>query len=135
MALRRTVRVGKRWGGQPVEDLGVIPDVRYRMTKRDLLDGNADLMEKAGELLAQGTPRTLDVTVTSRDRSAAELAVTTAALTSLDVYVDGRPVTTARVLDGINTVTVPLSGPGPVTVRIDGFDGAALVAAATIPLD
>jgi hypothetical protein len=50
--------------------------------------------------------------------------------------VDGRPVTTAvRVLDGINTVTVPLSGPGPVTVRIDGFDGAALVAAATIPLD
>ena len=135
MALRRTLRVGKRWGGQPVEDLGVIPDVRYRMTRRDLLDNNADLMEKAGELLAQGTPRTLDVTVTSRDSSEAALAVTTAALTSLDIYVDGRPITTVRVLDGINTVTVPLSGPGPVTVRVDGFDGAALVAAATVPLD
>jgi hypothetical protein len=106
------------------------------MTRRDLLANNADLMEKAGELLAQGTPRTLDVTVTSRDSSAAQLAVETAALTSLDVYVDGRPVTTAvRVLDGINTVTVPLSGPGPVSVRIDGFDGAALVAAATVPLN
>ena len=70
VALRRTLRVGKHWGGQPVEDLGVIPDVRYQMTKRDLLQGNADLMEKAGELLAQGTPRTLDVTVTSRDDSA-----------------------------------------------------------------
>jgi hypothetical protein len=135
VALRRTLRVGKRWGGQPVEDLGVIPDVRYQMTRRDLLENNADLMEKAGELLAQGTPRTLDVTVTSSDSSAAQLAVETAALTSLDIYVDGRPVTTAvRVLDGINTVTVPLSGPGPVTVRIDGFDGAALVAAATVPL-
>ena len=75
------------------------------------------------------------MTVTSSDSSAAQLAVTTAALTSLDVYVDGRPVTTTRVLDGINTVTVPLSGPGPVSVRIDGFDGAALVAAATVPLD
>ena len=85
------------------------------MTRRDLLEGNADLMEKAGELLAAGTPRTLDVTVISRDRSAAELAVTTAALTSLDVYVDGKPVTTARVLDG--------------------FDGAALVAATTFTLD
>ena len=135
VALRRTLRVGKRWGGQAVEDLGVIPDVRYRMTRRDLLKGNADLMEKAGELLAGGTPRTLDVTVTSRDRSAAELAVTTAALTSLDVYVDGRPVTTARVLDGINTVTVPLSGSGPVSIRLDGFDGAALVAATTLTLD
>ena len=135
VALRRTLRVGKRWGGQAVEDLGVIPDVRYRMTRRDLLEGNADLMEKAGELLAAGTPRTLDVTVTSRDRSAAELAVTTAALTSLDVYVDGRPVTTARVLDGINTVTVPLSGSGPVSIRLDGFDGAALVAATTLALD
>ena len=105
------------------------------MTRRDLLEGNADLMEKAGELLAQGTPRTLDVTVTSRDDSAAALAVTTAALTSLDIYVDSRPVTTARVLDGINTVTVPLSGPGSVTVRLDGFDGAALVAASTLALD
>ena len=93
VALRRTLRIGKRWGGQAVEDLGVLSDVRYRMTRRDLLEGNADLMEKAGELLAAGTPRTLDVTVTSRDRSAVELAVTTAGLTSLDVYVDGRPVT------------------------------------------
>jgi hypothetical protein len=135
VALRRTLRVGKRWGGQPVEDLGIIPDVRYQMSRRDLLEGNADLMEKAGELLAQGTPRTLDVTVTSRDDSAAALAVTTAALTSLDIYVDGRPVTTARVLNGINTVTVPLSGPGSVTVRLDGFDGAALVAASTLALD
>ena len=135
VALRRTLRVGKRWGGQPVEDLGVIPDVRYQMTRRDLLEGNADLMEKAGEVLAQGTPRTLEVTVTSHDSSAAQLAVTTAALTSLDVYVDGRPATTARVLDGINTVTVPLSNPVPVTVRVDGFDGAALVAASTLTLD
>jgi C-terminal processing protease CtpA/Prc len=135
VALRRTLRIGKRWGGQAVEDLGVIADVRYRMTRRDLLESNADLMEKAGELLAAGTPRTLDVTVTSRDRSAVELAVTTAALTSLDVYVDGRPVTTARVLDGINTVTVPLSGSASVSIRLDGFDGAALVAATTLTLD
>jgi C-terminal processing protease CtpA/Prc len=135
VALRRTLRIGKRWGGQAVEDLGVISDVRYRMTRRDLLEGNADLMEKAGELLAAGTPRTLGVTVTSRDRSAVELAVTTAGLTSLDVYVDGRPVTTARVLDGINTVTVPLSGSASVSIRLDGFDGATLVAATTLTLD
>ena len=60
--------------------------------------------------------------------------MTTGALTSLDVYVDGRPVTTARVLDGINTITVPLSGPGAVALHLDGFDGGNLVAATTVPL-
>jgi hypothetical protein len=39
------------------------------------------------------------------------------------------------VLDGINTVTVPLSGPAPLSIRVDGFDGAALVAASTVTLD
>ena len=136
VALRRSLRVGKRWGGQAVEDLGIIPDVRYRMTRRDLLEGNADLMEKAGELLAQGTPRTLEVTVTSHDGSAAALEVTTAALTSLDVYVNGRPAATQKVLDGINTVTVPLDGATtPVSVRIEGFDNETLVAADTLTLE
>jgi C-terminal processing protease CtpA/Prc len=136
VALRRSLRVGKRWGGQAVEDLGIIPDVRYRMTRRDLLQGNADLMEKAGELLAQGTPRTLEVTVTSHDGSAAALEVTTAALTSLDVYVNGRPVVTEKVLDGINTVTVPLDGAAtPASVRIEGFDNETLVAADTLTLE
>jgi len=79
---RVALRVGERWGGQAIEDLGVIPDVRYQMTSRDLLHGNADLMEKAGELLAQGTPRTLEVTVISQDSSAAALEVTTAAVWS-----------------------------------------------------
>jgi C-terminal processing protease CtpA/Prc len=50
VALRRSLRVG-RYAGRPVEDLGVKPDVRYRITKRDLLCQNADLMERAGFLL------------------------------------------------------------------------------------
>jgi C-terminal processing protease CtpA/Prc len=49
-ALRRSLRVG-RYAGRPVEDLGVAPDVRYRMTLDDLTKDNFDLMERAGELL------------------------------------------------------------------------------------
>jgi C-terminal processing protease CtpA/Prc len=50
VALRRSLRVGRQ-AGRPVEDLGVKPDVRYRITRRDLLSQNADLMERAGFLL------------------------------------------------------------------------------------
>jgi C-terminal processing protease CtpA/Prc len=50
VALRRTLRVG-RFDGRPVEDLGVYPDVSYRMTKNDVIKQNVDLMNRAGNLL------------------------------------------------------------------------------------
>ena len=53
VALRRCLRVGTR-SGQPVEDLGVVPDSLHPLTKRDLLEENVDLMAAAGALLAHG---------------------------------------------------------------------------------
>jgi C-terminal processing protease CtpA/Prc len=125
VALRRSLRVGTRFG-QPVEDLGVVPDVRHHLTKRDLLDHNADLMEHAGELLATGRRCNLSAEIASQTAEALTLAVTTKSLTSLDVYSGLRPVLTKTVLDGINEVSVPL----PATViRIEGFAGEELAAA------
>jgi hypothetical protein len=51
LALRRSVRVGLH-AGDEVEDFGITPDVLYRMTHRDLLEENADLIEYACSLLA-----------------------------------------------------------------------------------
>jgi hypothetical protein len=139
VALRRSLRVGERWGGQPVEDLGVIPDVRHEITARDLTEGNADLMEAAGAILAQGTPRTLDVEAlppagTPGAPAGATLGVTTQALTSVDAYVNGRPVATATVTDGPNTLHVPftLAAGERATIRLEGFDGSDLVASRTL---
>ena len=50
IAMRRSIRVG-RHSGRPLEELGVEPDDRYYMTKRDLLEGNDDLIRKAAEKL------------------------------------------------------------------------------------
>lgn len=139
VALRRSLRVGTTWGGQPVEDLGVMPDVRHDMTARDLLEGNADLMDAAGAVLAEGTPRRLDVEAlppagTPDAPPGARLGLTTEALTGVDAYVDGRPVATTAVTDGANTLHVPVApAPGATaTVRLEGFDGAELVASRTL---
>jgi hypothetical protein len=51
IALRRSVRVGLHAGAE-VEDFGVTPDVPYRMTHKDLLKKNADLIEYACSLLS-----------------------------------------------------------------------------------
>jgi C-terminal processing protease CtpA/Prc len=130
VAIRRSLRVGEQ-SGQPLEDLGVIPDVRHRLTRRDLLAGNADLIEKAARILAGQKPRRLDVNLTAR-ADGTEFILTTAKLTSVDIYVDGRPVRTTPVVDGENTFAIPAVVPTSATVRIEGFDGKALVAARTV---
>ncbi|HET9141577.1 S41 family peptidase [Actinophytocola sp.] len=132
VALRRSLRVGARFG-QPVEDLGVLPDVRHRLTRRDLLEGNADLMEHAAELLAAGTVRVLSATAGPVSGAELTLTVTTKALSSIDIYAGSRPLLTTAVEDGDNEITLPAPAAGS-TLRLEGFDGNDLVAAQLLPL-
>ena len=60
VSIRRTLRVGAQ-SGTPLEDLGVVPNVRHRMTRDDLLAGNKDLLDRAGALLAAMPVRRLDI--------------------------------------------------------------------------
>ena len=52
VAMRRSIRVGLR-AGSPLEEFGVSPDVLHRMTKRDLLSDNVDLLSRAARLIRQ----------------------------------------------------------------------------------
>jgi hypothetical protein len=102
VALRRSLRVGER-AGQPIEDLGVQllqSDIPYRLTRRDLLEGNVDLMEAAGRELAKGITRVLTATVAAQSPTAVTLSLTTGRIDSIDLYVDGRPALTRRVGNG-----------------------------------
>jgi len=126
VSLRRCLRVGSR-SGQPVEDLGVVPDALHALTRRDLLEENADLMEAAGDLLAQRTPRLLRFSSAAAGAGKRKLTVTTSSVTSIDVYVNGRPAAMTTTSDGNTQVTVPAAA-GNV-IRIEGYDAGVLVAA------
>ena len=125
VALRRSLRVGAR-SGQPVEDLGVIPDELHELTRRDLLGDNEDLVAHAGRVLAEMHPRRLSATA-AVDGGDVTLTLETRALSSVDVYIDGRPVTSSAVTDGTTQVTLPAPAT-PAEVRLAGFDGDRLVA-------
>ena len=128
VSLRRCLRVGARFG-QPVEDLGVVPDALHALTKRDLLEENADLMAAAGALLAQRTPRLLRFTSAAAGTGKRKLTVTTGSVASIDVYVNGRPVATTATADGTTQITVPAAA-GDV-IRIEGYDAAGVLVAAS----
>lgn len=52
VAVRRTLRAG-RSAGLPLEDLGVMPDERHFLTRRDVLGQNEDLIAHAAQMLVQ----------------------------------------------------------------------------------
>src|SRR3954452_25069182 len=62
LTMRRCVRVRKN-EGRLLEDLGIQPDVLYRMTVRDIMDRNQDLITRASLELTRMPAYDLDVWV------------------------------------------------------------------------
>jgi len=132
VSIRRTLRVGAL-SGTPVEDLGVRSDVRHEMTRRDVLEGNVDLLDAAGALLAGLPVRRLGLTSSMAADGTLTLQLDLSGIDRVDVYVDGRPRGSSDVGDGASTLTFPDEA-GATTVQVQGFLGGELVAARTEPL-
>ena len=124
VAIRRTLRVGKL-AGTPVEDLGVKPDETHRMTRDDLLEGNVDLLNKAGALLAALPVRRLDLK-TSFTGTTLTVAIDAQGIDRVDLYVDGRPISSEDYTAPLNIDILEVNA-GQL-LRADGYDGGELVA-------
>ncbi|WP_060180294.1 S41 family peptidase [Streptomyces sp. IMTB 1903] len=132
VSIRRSLRVGDR-SGTPLEDLGVVPDERHRMTRRDLLEGNVDLLARAGELLAAQPVRELNIADVARADGSLRLKVRTSNIDRVDVYLDRRPGASVDVPDGQAEVTVT-GATAARAVRVEGYAVGELVASRTMPL-
>jgi hypothetical protein len=119
VAIRRTTRVGKR-AGDPVEDLGVVSDRIHRMTRRDLLERNVDLIADVAQVLAERPRRAIAAQATPQP-GGIELTLRTTGVDRVDVYVDGRPRETLDLTDGQHQLSVALDRSGPHTIDLHGF--------------
>ncbi|TCC05827.1 S41 family peptidase [Kribbella soli] len=124
VAIRRTLRVGKL-AGTPVEDLGVKPQETHRMTRADLLEGNVDLLNKAGALLSALPVRRLDLK-TSLSGTTLTVAIDAQGIDRVDLYVDGRPISSEDYTAPLNIDILDVT-PSQL-LRADGYDAGELVA-------
>ncbi len=121
VALRRSLRVGPN-AGLELEERGVVPDVLHDLTRRDLLEGDPDLIAHAARLLMERTPYPLDVAL-GQGRAA---IVRLRNADRLDVLWNERPTLSRDVARG-KDITIPLPGEGRLGLR--AYAGGVLVAA------
>ena len=133
VAVRRTTRVGPQ-AGNVLEDLGVTPEVSYRMTRRDVLERNEDLIDTAIDALAARTPYVIRVADVRQHRDRPPtVVVSTRHITRIDAEVDGRRLRTRDVRR--NTTTLELDEViegrrnAELSLHLEGYDGPDRVAA------
>ncbi|MEV8372568.1 S41 family peptidase [Kribbella sp. NPDC056861] len=129
VAIRRTLRVGEL-SGSPVEDLGVRPDSTHQMTRKDLLEGNADLLDAAGALLAAMPVRKLEV-ATALASGTLTVDLETVGLDRVDLYLDGRPISSEDLAGAPLSIDIIEVTAGQL-LRADGYDSGNLVASRRI---
>jgi hypothetical protein len=136
-AVRRTLRVKER-AGIPVEDLGIVPNDPYQMTRDDLLQGNRDLIEAAGKILDTMPCYRLDIQIESLQGTTLTATITTENFSRLDVYLDGRPRASLDVVDGAQSLVLDLPAPlapgGTMVLELKGYRDGELVARRRVTL-
>jgi hypothetical protein len=133
VAIRQTIRVGPQ-AGTLVEDLGVIPDRLYKMSRNDLLQDNVDLIQTAAGLLASQPIYKLVLLERSRSGNSVTVAAQTGTLDRLDYLVNDRPQGSLDVTDGEVTFPVTVPPGAGATLLVRGYQNGKCKAAQQLAL-
>jgi hypothetical protein len=119
VAIRRALRVGEE-AGTEIEDLGVKPDLPYRISRNDILAGNRDLIDEALKLLSTLPVFAFDLTVTETG-DAVKLDLATKGVDYVEVSINRRVHRSFDVVD--DRVTIDLDAPVGTVVDLRGCRG------------
>jgi hypothetical protein len=120
-AVRRVIRVGKN-SGVLLEDLGVKVDQIHKMTRRDLLHRNVNLIEHAAKILARAEIQRL----TAERESSRKVRVAYQNLDRIDAYLDDRPLGRSLAVKrskriGHRLLSIPWNASTAGQLRLEGF--------------
>jgi hypothetical protein len=121
LAIRRSTRVGAR-AGYPIEDFGVARDVKYLLTRDDVLHDDRDLLKFACQQLAAQPTRRLKVLTAEMKDGQIEVTLEAHNLRRIECLVNGL-VQCSYDADAAQPLLVPTTGliDAPAQIRVNGF--------------
>jgi len=121
VAARRCTRVGSR-SGIPVEDYGVVTDMRYFMTKEDVVSNNQNLKAAAAKFLKALPNQALRLTSDPAEPHQ-KFSVECSNIDRIDLFVNDRPTLSSEVPASQSHVPVrlPFPAPGGSVVSANGY--------------
>ncbi len=125
VSIRRTMRVLDN-AGTPVEDLGVKPDHLRPLSRNDILNGNEDMLDFAGTILAGMAVRNLRIVSQSVQNGVLNLTISTQGLSGCDVFANGRAQGSVDIDDGETELSIEFENASDIELRC--FDGEQLAA-------
>lgn len=140
VAVRRSIRVGKL-ADRPLEELGITPDRRHFLTKRDVLGRNEDLVAQAARILTKKPSYCLSVKQFKEEDGSRGVVVTAHSkiqprdkmknIARLDVYIDDRPYESCDVKNGsVHALRITVDRQRKATkLRIEAYDRAGTLVA------
>jgi hypothetical protein len=130
LAMRRSVRIGSRQG-RPLEELGITPDHRHYMTKRDLMNRNSDLVRRAARILETKPVYSLAVQPVKGGNRALRINASSKVqprdhkrrISRVDIFVNGRPCKSLTARNGaVPGVTISLGRSQKFDWLVQAFD-------------
>jgi len=120
-AVRRVTRVGKN-SGVLLEDLGVEVDQMHKMTRRDLLHRNVNLIKHAAKILARAEIQRL----TAERENSRKVRVAYQNLDRIDAYLNDRPLGRSLTVKrskriGHQVLPIPGNASAAGQLRLEGF--------------
>jgi len=133
LAVRRSIRVG-RHAGRPLEELGIVPDLRHYITRRDVLGANDDLIKRAARILAKKPVYSLTVEHFKDKQGARGIVVSALSkvnsadraknIARLDIHMNHRPYKSIDAKNGKVQARIRLAKPGSseIELRLEARD-------------
>jgi hypothetical protein len=127
VAVRRCTRVGSR-SGIPLEDYGVVSDIRYFMTKADVVGNNDDLIAAAAAILKPLSKQTLRIAPDATD-SLQKFTLNWSNVDRIDVFVNDRPALSQQVSgsQGSSPILLPFAATTDSDIGAYGYRDGELV--------
>ena len=134
VAARRCTRVGSR-SGIPVEDYGVVTDMRYFMTKEDVVSNNQNLKAAAAKFLKALPNQALRLTSDPAEPHQ-KFSVECSNIDRIDLFVNDRPALSSEVPASQSHVPVrlPFPAPGGSVVSANGYRKGEIVVSTRVKI-